>query len=619
MNRHHASSGSRETAPQRQEHTEAKAGFARYYQAIVITVAALIFLGTISSPPSLMDDVDAAHAATSRSMLRTGDWVTPRLNGVKYLDKPPMIYWVAAAAFAIFGAHDWVARLPLALCAVLLCWLTARMAAWAFSPKAGLYAGLALASSVGLYLFTRWSIPEVMLALAAAVSLWGFLRLMEENEARPALWALLIGASLGAGLLMKGLLGVVVPGGAVIMYLGITRQLFSVQIWRRLKPHYVVASLLLVGAPWYILAMLANPPYFDFTLRSEPGQYRGFFWAFFINEHLLRYLNLRYPRDYNTVPLASFWLLHLVWLFPWSVYLPAAARLCIRTPYRPIDRAGRTRLLALCWAGFLLLFFSFSTSQEYYTVPMYPALALLLGAAIAEGGRWVRWGTVAAASVAALAAVAAAVILFAVRSLPAQGDITAALTQNPEAYTLSMGHMQDLTLPAFAYLRWPLFLAAVAFALGALGAWALANRASWLALALMMVMLTQAAHIAMATFDPLLSSRVLAEALKNSPAGTMIIDGAYYPFASVFFYADRDGRLLNGRITNLEYGSYAPGAPEVFIDDAEAKRMWEGPGRCYLLAYDDNLPRLRATLGEERFHTIRKSGGKALYTNQMPP
>ncbi|HWP84301.1 MAG TPA: glycosyltransferase family 39 protein, partial [Terriglobia bacterium] len=391
---------------------------ARRYQAIVLVVAALIFLGTISSPPSLMDDVDAAHSATARTMLRTGDWVTPRLNGVKYLDKPPMMYWIKAVSFAVFGVHDWAARLPLALAAVLLCWITARLAAWAFSPLAGLYAGLALATSVGLFLFTRWSIAEAILALTTAVSLWGFLRLLEGGEARPRWWAILIGTSLGAGLLLKGLMGVVAPGGAVFFYLLLTRQLFSGHAWRRFRPLYVISAMLLVAAPWYVLATLANPPYFDFTLRSEPGQYRGFFWMFFINEHLLRYLNLRYPRDYNTVPLASFWLLHLVWLFPWSAYFPAAARLS----YRPRDRAGRLRLLSLCWAGFLLLFFSFSTSQEYYTVPIYPALALLVGAAIAEGGAWVRRGTYFAAGVASAAAVAALAILYAVRGLPAEGD-----------------------------------------------------------------------------------------------------------------------------------------------------------------------------------------------------
>ena len=117
-------------------------------------------------------------------------------------------------------------------------------------------------------------------------------------------------------------------------------------------------------------------------------------------------------------------------------------------------------------------------------------------------------------------------------------------------------------------------------------------------------------------FDPYLSSRPLAEALKKSPPGKIMIDGAYYPFASVFFYADRDGLLWNGRMTNLEYGSYAPDAPPVFIDGARAKTLWNSPQRWYLLAPQENLPRLIGVLGEANFRTLLKSGGKALYTNQ---
>ena len=132
MNRHDSSPATNEPLSIHKNPAWEPAGFERFYQAIVIGVAALIFFGTISSPPSLMDDVDASHAATSRTMLRSGDWITPRLDGVRYLDKPPMIYWVVAASFAVFGAYDWAARIPMALCAVLLCWLTARMAAWAF-------------------------------------------------------------------------------------------------------------------------------------------------------------------------------------------------------------------------------------------------------------------------------------------------------------------------------------------------------------------------------------------------------------------------------------------------------------------------------------------------------
>lgn len=582
-------------------------------QLTLVAVASLIFFGAVLSPPSLMDDVDAVHAAIGRTMLRSGDWVTPRINGVPYLDKAPMTYWLITASYAVFGVHDWAARIPVALSAVLLCWVTARFGAWAFSRKAGFYAGLALGTSAGLFLFTRILIPEVILALAVSLALWSFLRLLEGDGEHPSgVWILTLGASLGTGLLLKGLLGVVAPTGACLFYLLVTRQLFARDVWRRLRPWRCLAVALLIAGPWYVLAVLDNPPYFDFALRSEPGVYRGFFWRYFINEHLLRYLGLRYPRDYDTVPRLAFWLLHLVWLFPWSVYLPAAARLA----YHPQDRAGRTRLLALCWCGFLLLFFTFSTTQEYYTVPIYPAFALLIGCAVAEGGAWIRWGTRAVSVIAAVATLAAGVVLFLVRASPAAGDISDALSQNPSAYTLSLGHLSDLTLGSFAYLRWPLMLAVSAFAVGAIGSWMLVNRNAWPALALMMVVFFQAARIAMVVFDPYLSSRPLAEALRNVPPGRIIVEGAYYPFSSVFLYADREGLLLNGRFNNLEYGSYAPGSPPVFIDDNAARMLWESSSRYYLLLAGEAVPRLQRLLGNDALHLVSESGGKALYSNQ---
>src|SRR3954452_19994874 len=113
------------------------------YQLVVALVAALIFVGCIVSPPSLMDDVDAVQAQIARNMLESGDWTTARLDGVPYLEKSPLIYWTMAVSYRIFGVHDWSARLPLALLVVLLCWVTARFSAWAFGNEAGLYSGLA--------------------------------------------------------------------------------------------------------------------------------------------------------------------------------------------------------------------------------------------------------------------------------------------------------------------------------------------------------------------------------------------------------------------------------------------------------------------------------------------
>ncbi len=229
-------------------------------------------------------------------------------------------------------------------------------------------------------------------------------------------------------------------------------QLFSWPTWQKLRPISGTVLVLLIAAPWHILATLRNPPYFAWTLKSMAGHYHGFLWFYFINEQLLRFLNLRYPRDYDTVPRVWFWLFHLVWLFPWSVYLPAVSRLS----FKPVDRAGKVRLLALCWIGFVLVFFTFSTTQEYYSMPCYPAFALLLGSAMAEEGGWIRGGTRAFSMVAVLPAIACFSILFAVRHVPTPGDITAALSVHPNAYKLSLGHMEDLTVDSFAYLRVPL-------------------------------------------------------------------------------------------------------------------------------------------------------------------
>ncbi len=373
------------------------------YGLIVILFAAAVYAGCMVSPPSLMDDVDAVQAQIARNMLSSGDWVTARLDGVAYLEKSPLIYWMIAICFKIFGAYDWVARIPVVLAAIALAWVTAAFGTWAFGRRAGFYAGLCISTCIGLFLFTRILIPDVMLTACIALSMWAFLRTIDEEEPRSRMWALVLAASLGVSLLLKSLVGVVFPVGAAIVYLGVTRQLFNATTWKRLHPFSGLGIVLLIAAPWHIIATLRNPPYFDFTMHSEAGEYHGFLWFYFINEQLLRFLNLRSPRDYNTVPRIYFWLLHFAWLFPWSVYLPAA----IKLNYRPTDRAGKTRLLALCWTLFILVFFTFSTTQEYYSMPCYPALALLIGSAMAAGGDWIRRGTRVLCAILAIAAVAA--------------------------------------------------------------------------------------------------------------------------------------------------------------------------------------------------------------------
>ncbi|MGA2041155.1 MAG: glycosyltransferase family 39 protein [Bryobacteraceae bacterium] len=598
---------------------------------IVLLSAAAVYCGTMISPPSLMDDVDAVQAQISRNMLRSGDWVTARLDGIPYLEKAPLIYWLIGGCFKLFGAYDWVARIPVALAAVLLCWITAAFGGWAFNRRAGTLAGVVMATAVGLFLFTRILIPDVMLTAAVAFAMWAFLRALDEQEPHPRLWAMALAASLGVGMLLKSTVGVLFPVAAALIYLGLTGQLFSRAVWKRLHPFSGAAVALAIAAPWHVLATLRNPPYFDFTLRSLPGQYHGFLWFYFMNEQVLRFLNLRYPRDYDTVPLVYFWLFHLLWLFPWSVYFPAVVRMTGHKkrwpvlPLRPVDRAGRARLLALCWIGFVLVFFSFSTTQEYYSMPCYPALALLLGAAMAAGGVWVKRGTSVLQVLAGVAGALALALAWLVRNTPTPGDISVALSRNPGAYKLSLGHMEDLTLSSLAYLRLPLVLAGMAFLLGAFLAPALVrtrrigkDTAAFVAAALMMIVFLHAARLAMVAFDPYLSSRPLAGALLRAPAGKLVVEGHDYPFSSVFFYADRDALLWNGRRQNLVYGSYAPGAPNVFLDDAGWKALWLTGDRCYLVTKAAQRPRLEGLVGPAALHVIASSGGKLLLSNQPP-
>jgi hypothetical protein len=548
-----------------------------------------------------MDDVDAVNAAIARNMLESGDWVTARINGVLYLEKSPLGYWLMAASYAVFGVHDWAARLPNALGAIALMFVTAALGRWGFGRRAGFCAGLAMGSCVGLFLFTRIVIPDVLLTLAVASALYCFVRAVEEGSGR---WGLGYWAAIGVGMLLKGLLAAVAPVATGALYLVWTRR-----SPRPLRPVAGPLLALTIFLPWVVLATLRNPPVWDLTMRSEPGVYRGFFWFYFLNEHVLRFLNLRFPRDYNTVPRIPFLLLHLVWLFPWSVFVPAA-------PRGVEERGRRVRLLCLLWIGFLLAFLSLSTTQEYYSMPCYPAFAVLAGSALAQGPRKrvaAGYGVLAAVGVASAAT--AGVILYLVRGVVPAGDISSALSQNPEVYTLSLGHLHDLTLKSFAWLRGPLALAAAALGAGGLAAWFTRRTAAApLCLAVMMAVLFHAARSAMRVFDPYLSSRPLADAIRAGPAGRLVIEGHYYPASSVAFYTARPALLLNGKQDNLIYGAAAPGAPPVFVDDNELAKLWRGGDRLYLVAPDSSRDRLVRALGA--VHVLAERGGKSVYTNR---
>ena len=420
---------------------------------LIVLFAAVSFLTGVISPPHLMDDVDGTQSEISKTMLESGDWVTARLDGVPYLEKAPLKYWMAPICYRIFGVSDWAGRLPNAFAAILLSLLVYCMGSWAGKEEAGVYGGLAMATSIGLLLFTRTVIPDVLLTLVIALSVWSFLRILEQDYRTTLGWAGLFYLGIGCAVLLKGLIGIVFPVGICMIYAVVTKDIRKRETWTKLRVLRGTALFLAISVPWHLLAIFRNPPFFDFTLHADPNfghRFRGFFWFYFINDQLLRFTNGRWPHDYNTVPRVWFWLYNLLWFFPWSFFLVALRR----DDFKITSRSGRLHILCLIWISVVMCFFTLSTTQEYYSMPIYPALAVLIGSAAASGRAAVRGAAKTAAVITTIASAACVALLVKSWHSPAHGDISDALTKKvSEEYTLALAHTADLTISAFAYLH----------------------------------------------------------------------------------------------------------------------------------------------------------------------
>jgi 4-amino-4-deoxy-L-arabinose transferase-like glycosyltransferase len=586
---------------------------------IFVPIVALWFLlyGSFALlRPPLLDDADSVHAEVAREMVARQDWITLYANGIRYLEKAPLLYWSMAASFRIFGAHTWSARLPLALYTLLLLLSVAVLGRDCFaSTRAGFYAALVLATSFGLFIFTRILIPDALVCLWLTVAMLCFWRSLKAPTRGTAAG---FAASCALGMLTKGLIGLVFPLLIVGVYLAGTRRLAHLRRW-----HPVLGTLVFFGiaAPWHVAAGLANPSVGHPGPMPTQGNVHGFFWFYFVNEHLLRYLNRRVPRDYDTVPLILFWGLLLVWMLPWSAFLVHALR-CVplRRWWRrdALSGAEQARLLLICWAAVPMVFFSFSTRQEYYCLPALPALALLISdrlardtEALARHSRTASW-LFAAGGCGALVAV-----FFALRAPAPRGDLAVALSTNPGEYALSFGHFLDLSNQAMAFFRVPLLLTAVAILGGTGGHWLLRRvsrpHAAIAALAGGSVLFLVAAHMALATFSPVLSSAKLAEAIRPllRPEDVIVLNGEYESGSTLGFYLHRQLRILNGRSSNLWYGSFFPDAPAILEDDRSIAQLWTGPRRVFLLTNAAEPPRLPGSV-----YTLASNGGKSVLSNR---
>jgi 4-amino-4-deoxy-L-arabinose transferase-like glycosyltransferase len=598
---------------------------------LLLLVFAAVHFAALFAPP-LLDDADATHAVAAQYMANSGDWVTLKVDGIRYLEKPPLPYWLAAADYHLFGFNVFATHLPLSLGVLglaILAWAWARRA---YGDRAAFYAALSILTSIGVFLFTRIFIPEVLLTLLLAFALYNFLIGLEDEK--PSRFYL-TWAALGLAMLAKGLVAPVFFFLAAVPYLFITGD------WRRWREFRLASGPLLfiaIAAPWHILAGLRNPGA-GHPVGNLPtmGNVHGFFYFYFINEQVLRFLGKRYPVDYNKLPFLLYWSLHLVWLFPWSIYLPVVLRRAwaARTRWDFVSARSalfrvKTNLLLTIYAAAILLFFSLSTNQEYYTFPVYFPLLLLTAGALAgeeaeiANNKWLTAAQAFLVGIGAVAAVALGYGLWTSRNVPAGSDIGALLAHRDVAgYTLSMAHLFDLTGPSFAALRLPAGLAAVGLLLGPITAWVLRRQRhhfeATVSVAFTSAVFLIAAHIALVRFEPMLSSRAMADTINHiAPKGTdatLILYGDVADGSSLLFYTQRQGLLVNGRLSSVLWGSNYPDAPRVLISDQDLLALWGAGPRRFLFVPGDARTHVDSLLGK-RVYLLQELSDKALFTDR---
>jgi 4-amino-4-deoxy-L-arabinose transferase-like glycosyltransferase len=588
---------------------------ARWMMLCLLVLSAGLYIGTAGKPALDDEDVDAAHAMVSQEMLQRHDFVVPYMDGLRYLIRPPMQFWLVAASYKLLGESEFATRLPLGLAVVGIVLLTFEFGRRFFGDRAGFYGALAIATSVGMFIYTRNMIPEAIYTLAFEGIFYLFLRSWTGSlDSRIGYWG--AAALCAAAVMTRALIGLVFPAGAIVAFVTMSR---GWRRWRELRLFSSSAIFLTLAAPWHILAAMRTP---------------GFVWAFFINEHINRALGRRLPHDYGAMPLWAWWSAHLVWLFPWSFFFPLALRELPLSPSRwgkDTDLASQARLMLLAWAGVILLFFTIESGSrlEYYSFSAWPAMCLLLGLGIAHAEetdqKWLRPAQRVLAGLSVLLAAVAGYFLMGTMHIAAASDVSSHLDmRSPENYLTGMVHLLDLTPESVADLRIPILLSSVSVLIAFVAAWIMRERRiPWLptiAMAFGMVGFILAAHIAHDVLNPTLSSRTLALELNKSlkPDDQIALYGDIRVAPGIAFYSHRNVLLYDATGSNLEFGSHYPDAPKRFFSDEDFPKLWEGNGRVFLVVPVEHKKEIRKKLPGNSMWVFAETGGKTVYVNQPP-
>jgi 4-amino-4-deoxy-L-arabinose transferase-like glycosyltransferase len=536
-----------------------------------LVITAAVYLSTCNR--AVIDYDEAHYAQAALQMVQRGDWVTPYDNGVRFLEKPPFMYWATAASFRIFGINEFALRLPTGLGVIILVWVVMLMARSAGDDMAAMIAGLCTSFSAGVFLFTRESLHDIWLVLFLTTAMYAFLR-WYNDRAHSLRHALLFCAAMAGAVMTKSLVGIAFPVGIVLLFFVLRREWPD---WRRLHIVPGLGLFLALVVPWHWLAAMRN---------------QDFLWSFFLNEQILRFFGKHDPPILWSIPLLLFWGLIPVWFFPWTAFLPAALKNLRNAGTR--SQAVMEKL-ALAWLIVILGFYAVSARLEHYAFPLLPALALLVGIALSrtDPDAAAVWGFRALAilgGVMLLAGTGAGIWLLA--SSGASGD--AAATRVDVISSTDFSILADMPGAMQRELRKPAVVTVICLAAAFWAAFRLEKRKRRLPAILSvtagMLVLCAMTQWSLVLCEDLISSRKfgLAVAREARPGDHLVVLGDYESANSISFYQPLLVQVSDGVAYSLAPGMKFPDAPRIELPVGEFRALWQAGERVFVL-----LPKTR--------------------------
>lgn len=599
---------------------------------------------------------EGMYAAITQEMVSSGDWVTLRFDGVRYFEKPPLWFWLTALGFSTVGPSEFTTRLWTALSALCLVLLTYLLGRRLVGDRAGFFSALILASSFVLPLSARRASTDLLFSLFLALALYGFV-LCAEGADHILRGPLLFSFGAGLAVLAKGLIGVLFPVLIIGLYVLVTGEY---ALLRRMRPALGIPLFLLIAVPWHLIAAFRN---------------EGFLWYYMMENHVHRFLGNRIvPHDDIPASTLGFLAVTALWFFPWSVLLPPALGGCIGRvrgllrdrknglssragaalrgrpwvagegdPYTPtVEINGlngfRTdeRLWLLVPIWILAIFGVFALSgfkHEYYALPAFPALSLMVGGVWARAGgpyngtrgrprgaaltgitRWL--------GLSCAGAVLYLVLLFVWKPAFTTGHVLAGLAGVNVSFRVLL--KQGINLPEdfgsqmFSLLAWGGAFAMVGFG----AAWLLGRfRRSGMSFAVLVAMGLFIGLLILPFFhllEPHYSVKAVSSALaaQVGPEDLIVHEGRLERAGGLRFYTGRQVYVVNGWEGSLRFGSSYPEAQGLFLGTDEFVRLWEGQSRVFLVTSLPAERSVRRFLKPGKVHELGGYGSRRLLSNR---